>query len=72
VLPALQRIAAAQGVQADAVAIAWLLMHPTGILPVVGTNRLDRIGRLNDALKVTLDRETWFELYSLAEGREVP
>jgi predicted oxidoreductase len=47
-------------------------MHPTGILPVVGTNRLDRIGRLNDALKVTLDRETWFELYSLAEGREVP
>lgn len=72
VLPALQRIGAAQGVQADAVAIAWLLAHPAGILPVVGTNRLDRIARLGDALKVQLDRETWFELYSLAEGREVP
>lgn len=72
VLPALQRIGAEQGVQADAVAIAWLLAHPAGILPVVGTNNLDRIARLTDALKVQLDRETWFELYSLAEGREVP
>lgn len=72
VLPALQRIAQAQGVQPDAVAIAWLLAHPAGILPVVGTNRLERIARLTDALRVTLDRETWFELYSLAEGREVP
>ena len=72
VLPALQRIAAAQGVQADAVAIAWLLMHPVGMLPVVGTNNMVRIARLPDALKVQLDRETWFELYSLAEGREVP
>ena len=33
---ALQRIGAAQGVGADAVAIAWLLAHPAGILPVVG------------------------------------
>lgn len=70
--PALQRIAAEHGVQADAVALAWLLAHPAGILPVVGTNRIDRIGRLNDAFKVRIDRETWFELWTLAEGREVP
>ena len=72
VLPALQRIGAAQGAAADAVALAWLMAHPAGILPVVGTNRLDRIARLGDALRVQLDRETWFELWSLAEGRDVP
>ena len=25
-----------------------------------------------DALRVTLDRQTWFELYSLANGADVP
>ena len=70
--PALQRIAQEQGVDIDAVAIAWLLAHPAGIVPVVGTNQLDRIGRLGDALKVKLDLETWYELWTLAAGKEVP
>jgi len=54
------------------VAIAWLLAHPAGIVPVVGTNQLDRIGRLGDALKVKLNLETWYELWTLAAGKEVP
>ena len=70
--PALQRIAAAQGVDETAVAIAWLLHHPARIIPVLGTNDMQRIARMQDALRVTLDRQTWFELYSLANGVEVP
>lgn len=70
--PALQRIAQEQGVDIDAVAIAWLMAHPAGIVPVVGTNQLDRIGRLGDALKVKLDLETWYALWTLAAGKEVP
>jgi predicted oxidoreductase len=70
--PALQRIAAAQGVDETAVAIAWLLHHPARIIPVLGTNDMQRIARMQDALRVTLDRQTWFELYSLANGAEVP
>jgi predicted oxidoreductase len=27
---------------------------------------------LSEAFKVTLDRETWFELWTLAAGQEVP
>lgn len=65
-------IAAEQHVGADAVAIAWLLRHPAGILPVLGTNSLDRIARLSEATKVDIDRETWYELYTLACGHEVP
>lgn len=69
---ALGRIAGEQGVDDTAVAIAWLLRHPADILPVLGTNKLDRIARIADAEKVEIDRQTWFELYSLAIGREVP
>jgi predicted oxidoreductase len=69
---ALDRIAAGHGTDAAAVAVAWLLAHPARILPVMGTNDPARIARLSDALRIRLDRETWFELYSLALGREVP
>jgi predicted oxidoreductase len=68
----LATIGAAFGVDETAVAIAWLLHHPARILPVLGTNRLDRIARMSDALKLAMDRETWFELTTLALGREVP
>ncbi len=70
--PALERIAKAQGVDIDSVALAWLLAHPAGIVPVVGTNNLERMARLGDAFKVQLDLETWYELWTLAAGKEVP
>lgn len=59
------------GVDPGAVAVAWLLAHPARILPVMGTNDPARIARLADALTVPMDRETWFELYTAALGREV-
>jgi predicted oxidoreductase len=68
----LTRIGHAQGVEPGAVAIAFLLRHPARILPVMGTNSLGRIRGLSDALKVTLSREDWFEIYSATLGAEVP
>lgn len=67
----LDGIAAAQGVDRAAVAVAFLLRHPAKILPVLGTNNLGRIASISDALKVQLDRESWFSLYEAALGREV-
>ena len=68
----LTRIGHAQGVEPGAVAMAFLLRHPARILPVMGTNSLSRIRGLADALKVTLSREDWFEIYSATLGAEVP
>lgn len=65
------RIALGTGVDEAAVAVAWLLAHPSGILPVMGTNNISRIETLSDAMRVNMDRETWFELYTAALGREV-
>lgn len=68
----LNRVAEAQGVGLDAVAVAWLLAHPARIMPVMGTNNLSRINKIGDAVNVDLDRETWFEIYTAALGQEVP
>ena len=71
VAAALDRVAAAQDVDRAAVAVAFLLAHPAKILPVMGTNNLERIAKISDALKVEMDRQTWFQLYESALGHEV-
>ncbi len=68
----LDALGAAAGTDWSAIAVAWLLHHPARILPVMGTNSLARIAALSDALRVPMDRQTWFELYTLAQGHEVP
>ena len=69
---AISKIAIRHGVGEAAVAVAWLLAHPAGILPVMGSNRIDRIRMFGDALKISMDRESWFELYAGALGVDVP
>ena len=59
------------GVEPGTIAVAWLLAHPANILPVLGTNSLARIKTISKALQVKLDRQTWFEIYTAALGREV-
>lgn len=68
----LHRIGAESGTDWSAVAVAWLLRHPARIVPVMGTNSLERIAKLSDACRVEMDRQTWFELYTHAIGHEVP
>jgi predicted oxidoreductase len=67
----LERIGAEYGVGPDAVAVAWLLRHPARVLPVMGTNNINRIKGLSDALKVDLSRVDWYEIYTAALGHEV-
>lgn len=69
---ALGQIAQEQSVDMSAVAVAWLLQHPSGILPVMGTNNLERIQALGNAASVKLTREQWYVLYECANGHEVP
>ncbi|MBC6407280.1 MAG: aldo/keto reductase [Rhodobacteraceae bacterium] len=68
----LDRVGADHGVDATAVAVAWLLAHPAKVIPAMGTNRIDRIQRFSDAMKVEMDRQTWFQILTAAMGHEVP
>ncbi|MEL6665697.1 MAG: aldo/keto reductase [Pseudomonadota bacterium] len=67
----LARIATERGVDIAAIAIAWLLAHPARIIPVLGTNKLERIHQSAAATTIEMDRQTWFEIYTAALGREV-
>ena len=70
-LNSLSNIADKFGVEPSTVAVAWLLAHPANIVPVLGTNSLSRIETISQALDIKLDRQTWFEIYTTALGREV-
>ncbi len=56
----------------EAVALAWLLRHPAGIQPVVGTANPERLLNACKADSVTLSREAWYELLEAARGKPVP
>ena len=71
VMSALSNVASQNNVDVTAVAIAWLLAHPSRILPVLGTNSLERIKGMSAALDVKMDRQTWYEIYTASLGREV-
>lgn len=56
----------------DQIAYQWLLMHPAGIIPVVGSGKIDRIKSGVDAFGLTLSLEQWFKIYVAAQGCELP
>lgn len=56
----------------DQILLAWLLKHPSGIIPVLGTSKINRVETALGALKVNLSREEWYELWEAADGKEVP
>lgn len=52
--------------------IAWLLKHPTGIFPVMGTTQHKRLEDAFHAQQIKLSRQEWFALWEAAEGKQVP
>ena len=60
------------GCSLDQLLLAWLLHHPSGIVPILGTARIERVQSAVKALDVRMTDEEWFELWSAAEGVEVP
>lgn len=56
----------------DQVALAWLMVHPARIVPILGTGRSDRILSAATALNLQLTREQWFQIWTASTGNEVP
>lgn len=73
-----QRITAVAGLLAekyqagaDQLLLAWLLQHPAGILPVLGTTKAERIQTAMAARTIHLSNEEWFMLWRASTGAEV-
>lgn len=60
------------GVKIDNVILSFLTTHPSGIIPVMGTTRIDRLRSAYDAHTFRLEREEWFMMWRASMGREVP
>lgn len=67
----LAAIAARYDSDVTSLVVAWLMAHPARIMPVMGTNSLQRIASFGAAAGISIDRETWYEIYTIARGEEV-
>lgn len=65
-------LARAKNTTREAIALAWLLKHPAGIQPLVGTTNRDRLVASCLADRVDLSREEWYGLFTAARGAPVP
>ncbi len=72
VVPLLDGFASQYGVSRSAVAFAWLLKHPAGIMPIVGSTNPDRIRDAVHATEFELTREEWYRLFVAARGEPLP
>ena len=67
-----REIAEAHDASREAIVLGWLLRHPAGVLPVVGTADPARIARTSEADSVHLSREEWYLLLEAARGITMP
>jgi predicted oxidoreductase len=63
--------AEAKGATPGQVANAWLLSHPSGIIPLVGSNTPDHIREAAGSVNVPMPREDWYRLWKAARGKGV-
>jgi predicted oxidoreductase len=72
-LAALREMAPAYGnATSGQLAIAWLLKHPAGIIPIVGSTNPEHIREATAATRIELSRTDWYKLWVAARGQRVP
>jgi predicted oxidoreductase len=68
----LDEIAIERGQPRTVVALAWLLKHPSKMIPVIGTTKIERIREMAKATELDLTREEWYRLFIAARGERLP
>ncbi|WP_340156615.1 aldo/keto reductase [uncultured Winogradskyella sp.] len=56
----------------DQLLLAWIMKHPSGVHPVVGTTTKERLQQAVAATKINLETEDWFLILTAAQGHKVP
>jgi predicted oxidoreductase len=67
-------LAGEYGTSGESVLLGWLMKHPAGIAPVIGTVNPGRIRACADAARVAtqLTRTDWYKLWISARGSNIP
>ena len=56
----------------DQLLLAWIMQHPSGVHPVIGTTTKERITNAVKAVSITLELQDWFALLIESQGHKVP
>ncbi len=56
----------------DQLLLAWILKHPSGIHPVIGTTNKERITNATKADSIVLTEVDWFKMLAESQGHKVP
>ncbi|TGM68703.1 oxidoreductase [Leptospira levettii] len=67
----LQDIAKRFGASIDQIVYSWFLNHPAGLVPILGTNDMERIKSAANSFSYPLSRVDWFAILETARGKEV-
>ncbi|MCP4180945.1 MAG: aldo/keto reductase [bacterium] len=54
------------------IVLAWLLKHPSKIIPIIGSTNPQRIKIAKKALDINYSREDWYRLLEARNGNQVP
>ncbi len=68
----LNEIAHNHQVGIDAVAAAWLLVHPVNFIVVLGSGKIERVKSAVKGLEIILTREEWFRIWVASKGNDIP
>jgi predicted oxidoreductase len=52
--------------------LSWLIKHPSNIIPVVGTTKIDRLKESIDSSSINLELIDWFEILEASVGKRAP
>lgn len=72
VAAALDVVAEAHGVSRTVAAYSWLMAHPAGIIPIIGSQNAARIAEGAAALTVRWTRTDWYAVLVAARGERLP
>jgi predicted oxidoreductase len=69
-----RELASQYGTTGEAVLLGWLMKHPAGIAPVIGSVNPARIAACADAARVAeaMTRADWYGLWVAARGSNLP
>jgi predicted oxidoreductase len=68
----IQSLAVEKNAAPAAIALAWLLRHPSRPIPVIGSMNPERIREAAKADAIGLTREEWYSLLKAARGKPLP
>ena len=72
VAAALDVVAKAQNVSRSVAAYSWLMAHPAGIVPIIGSQQAERIAEGAQATTVRWTRTDWYAVLVAARGVPLP